>query len=42
LKFTNGKESRIRDKYMKVRVKYSGNDLAIIQGIKTVFTISYS
>lgn len=42
LKFTNGKESRIRDKYMKVRVKYSGNDLAIIQGIKTIFKISYS
>lgn len=42
LSFTNEKETRIRDKYLKVRVKYTGNDLAIIQGIKTTFTISYS
>lgn len=39
---TTGKEARIRDKYLKIRVKYSGNDLAIIQGIKTFFTISYA
>jgi len=38
----NGKEARIRDKYVKIKVKYSGKDLAIIQGIKTTFTQSYS
>lgn len=42
LSFTTGKEMRIRDKYLKIKVKYSGNDLAIIQGIKTLFTISYA
>lgn len=42
LKFTTGKEARIRDKYIKIRVKYSGTDLAIIQGIKTSFTQSFA
>ena len=42
IKYTTGKETRIRDKYMKVRVKYSGKDLAIVQGIKTNFTLSYA
>lgn len=42
LSFTSGQESKIRDKYIKIRVIYSGNDLAIIQGIKTLFTISYA
>ena len=42
LAFTNAKEARLRDKYLKIRVKYSGKDLAIIQAIKTFFTISYA
>jgi len=43
LKLTdNGKEARIRDKYVKIRVNYSGKDLAIIQAIRTSFTQSYS
>jgi len=42
LKFTDGKEVRLRDKYIKIRVKYSGTELAIIQGIKTAFNISYA
>lgn len=42
LQFTTLKQSRLRDKYLKVRVKYSGDDLAIVQAIKTTFTISYA
>ena len=42
LAFTKSKETRLRDKYLKIRVKYSGTDLAVIQGIKTSFTLSYS
>ena len=36
------KSARIRDKWLKVRVKYSGEDLAIITAIKTMMTLSYS
>lgn len=35
-------EMRIRDKYVKIKVEYSGEDLAIITAIRTLFTISYS
>ena len=42
--FRDGKEksARIRDKYMKVRVKYTGEDLVIITALKTLFTLSYA
>lgn len=36
------KETRIRDKYMKVRVRYTGDDLAVITALKTLYTISYA
>lgn len=36
------KSAKIRDKWLKVRVKYSGEDLAIITAIKTMMTLSYS
>ena len=42
LQKTTLKQSRLRDKYLRIRVKYSGNDLAIVQAIKTTFTISYA
>ena len=32
---------RLRDKYARIRVKYSGEDLALIQAIQTVFDYSY-
>lgn len=35
-------ESRLRDKYLKVRIRYDGNDYAIINAIKTLYTISYA
>ena len=40
--FSNFKETKLRDKYLKVRVKYNGNDYAIINAIKTIYTISYA
>lgn len=36
------KETKIRDKYIKVKIRYSGNELAIITALKTLYTISYA
>ena len=36
------KEAKIRDKYIKIRIRYSGKDLAVISNIITSYTISYS
>lgn len=35
-------ETKHRDKYIKVKVRYSGEDLALIQAIYTIFEESYS
>ena len=35
------KSTRIRDKYAKIRVKYSGENLAIIVALQSLFTLSY-
>lgn len=35
------KSAKIRDKYAKIRVKYSGDKLAIIVALQTMFTLSY-
>jgi hypothetical protein len=35
----NKKEARIRDKWAKIRIRYSGKDLAIITAIKTLINI---
>lgn len=35
------KQARQRDKYLRVKVRYSGKDLAVISGIITNYTISY-
>ena len=40
--WTNRKETKIRDKWIKIRVRYSGKDLAIINNIITLYNISYS
>jgi hypothetical protein len=42
LTYIKMKETRIRDKYLKVRVKYSGENLAVIQAIKSTFTLSFA
>jgi hypothetical protein len=35
-------ETRIRDKYLKIKVRYSGEDLAVIFALKTIFTHSHA
>ena len=42
LLFTQQKETRHRDKYLKIKVCYSGEDLAVIQSIQTTFDFSYA
>ena len=41
-KWTYRKEAKIRDKWIKVRVRYSGKNLAIIHSLITLYNISYS
>ena len=38
----NWSSTKIRDKYLKIRVKYSGEDLVVITALKTLMTLSYS
>ena len=38
----NRKEIDLRDKFIKVRIRYSGEELAVIQLLKTIYTISYA
>ena len=40
--WTNRKEARIRDKWIKIRVRYSGKNLAVIHSLITLYNISYS
>ena len=45
IKYKDGsrnKETRIRDKYVRIRVRYSGKDLAVITALKTIYTQSYA
>lgn len=42
LMFSNFMDMKIRDKYIKIRVRYDGNDYAIVNALKTLFTISYA
>lgn len=43
-KLNTGKlhESKIRDKYCKIRVRYSGTQLSIITALQTLYTLSYA
>lgn len=40
--WTCRKETRIRDKWIKVRIRYSGKNLAVIHSLITLYNISYS
>lgn len=40
--WSNRKETKIRDKWMKVRIRYSGKNIAIIHSIVTLYNISYA
>ena len=36
------KETRIRDKYIRIRVRYTGDELTVITALKTIYTQSYA
>jgi hypothetical protein len=38
----NRKETDIRDKFVKIRIRYSGEELAIINFLNTIYRISYA
>lgn len=40
--WTYRKEARIRDKWIKIRIRYSGKNLAVIHSLMTLYTLSYS
>ena len=40
--WTYRKEAKIRDKWIKIRVRYSGKNLAIIHSLATLYNVSYS
>ncbi len=40
--WSSRKETRIRDKWIKIRVRYSGKELAIIQALITLYNLSYA
>lgn len=39
---SDNKTARLRDKNIKIRIKYKGDNLAIISAIRTLYTISYA
>ena len=41
-KESDNKEVKIKDKWIKIRVRYKGDKLAIITAIRTLYSISYS
>ena len=38
----NRKETDVRDKFMKVRIRYTGDELAIIDFLNTIYQVSYA
>ena len=42
IEISNVKEMKIRDKYLKIRVRYDGTKYAIINALKTLYTVSYA
>lgn len=42
MKSSQLREARVRDKYCKIRVRYSGTSLAIITALNTIYTQSYA
>ena len=39
--WTDRKSTRIRDKYCKIKVRYTGNELAVISALKTIYRLSF-
>ena len=42
VKNTDRRETDVRGKFMKVRIRYSGNELAIIDFLNTIYQISFA
>jgi hypothetical protein len=38
----NRKEVDLKDKYVKIRIRYSGEDLAVIDFLNTIYRVSYA
>ena len=36
------KETRLRDKYIRIKIRYSGKDKVIITALKTLYTLSFA
>jgi len=41
-KWTDVRQVKLKDKYIKIKIRYTGNNLAVITAIKTLYNISYS
>ena len=37
----NRKETDMRDKFIKIRIRYSGKELAVIDYLNTIYQVSY-
>jgi len=35
-------ESKLKDKWIKIRIRYKGDKLAVITAIRTLYSISYA
>ena len=42
LTFTKQVEARHRDKFIRVKVRYNGKDLAVVQAVSTLFDQSFA
>lgn len=42
MEFSDARQAPLRDKYLKVRVRYDGTKYAIVSGIRTFYRISYA
>lgn len=42
LMFTDSSQAKLRDKYLKVRVRYDGKKYVMVNAIKTNYTVSYA
>ena len=42
ISLSDAKQMKIRDKYLKVRIRYDGKNYVIVNAIRTYFTISYA
>ena len=38
----NRKELDIKDKFIKIRIRYSGEELAVIDFLNTIYRVSYA